>query len=144
MNLAAILHKVEAKYLKKDNPDFRSGDSVKVSLKVKEGEKERIQAFEGTVIGRGNDGTRELFRVRRIASGVGVERVFPIHSPNIVKIQVTKHGTTRKAKLYYLKGKSGKAARIAEARRPDVVAAPAAVAAPAPAVVETPKTEAAS
>ena len=115
--LQAILHQVEAKYLKTEKYDFRSGDSVKVHLKVREGEKERVQIFEGTVIGRGKDGTRETFRVRRIASGVGVERVFLFNSPNIVKIQTSRRGTTRKSRLYYLKGKSGKDARIVEARR---------------------------
>jgi large subunit ribosomal protein L19 len=122
--LQGILHQVEAKFLKNEKYDFRSGDNVKVHLKVKEGEKERIQIFEGTVIGRGKDGVRENFRVRRIASGVGVERVFLFNSPNIVKIQVTRRGTARKARLYYLKGKSGKASRIAE-RRYDAEAAKA-------------------
>lgn len=121
--LQAILHQVESKYLKNEKHDFRSGDNVKVHLKVREGEKERVQIFEGTVIGRGKEGTRENFRVRRIASGVGVERVFLFNSPNIVKIQVTRRGTTTKARLYYLKGKSGKDARITEARREEVVAA---------------------
>lgn len=125
--LQAILHQVEAKYLKNEKHDFRSGDNVKVHLKVREGEKERVQIFEGTVIGRGKEGTRENFRVRRIASGVGVERVFLFNSPNIVKIQVTRRGTTTKARLYYLKGKSGKDARITEARRVEVVAATPAV-----------------
>lgn len=118
--LQAILHQVEAKYLKNETHDFRSGDSVKVHLKVKEGEKERIQIFEGTVIARGKDGTRATFRVRRIASGVGVERVFLFNSPNIVKIQVVRRGTVNRSRLYYLKGKSGKDARITEARRDEV------------------------
>lgn len=130
MNLNGILHQVESKFLKNEKHEFRSGDSVKVHLKVKEGEKERVQIFEGTVIGRGKEGTRENFRVRRIASGVGVERVFLFNSPNIVKIQVTRKGTTRKARLYYLKGKSGKDARIAEARREEMVAATPAAKAP--------------
>jgi large subunit ribosomal protein L19 len=128
--LQAILHQVEAKYLRTDTPEFNSGDSVKVHVKVREGEKERIQIFEGTVIGRGKDGTRETFRVRRIASGVGVERLFAINSPNVVKIQVTKFGTTRKARLYYLKGKSGKDARIAERRREEPAAGAAKPATP--------------
>lgn len=140
--LQAILHQVESKYLKNETHDFRSGDNVKVHLKVKEGEKERVQIFEGTVIGRGKEGTRENFRVRRIASGVGVERVFLFNSPNIVKIQVTRRGTTSKARLYYLKGKSGKDARIAEARREEVVAATPAVKAPI-AKADAPKADAA-
>jgi large subunit ribosomal protein L19 len=140
--LQAILHQVESKYLKNETHDFRSGDNVKVHLKVKEGEKERVQIFEGTVIGRGKEGTRENFRVRRIASGVGVERVFLFNSPNIVKIQVTRRGTTSKARLYYLKGKSGKDARIAEARREEVVAATPAVKAAVP-KADAPKADAA-
>lgn len=118
--LQAILHQVESKFLKGETHDFRSGDSVKVHLKVKEGEKERVQVFEGTVIARGKEGTRESFRVRRIASGVGVERVFLFNSPNVVKIQVTRRGTTTRSRLYYLKGKSGKDARITEMRRDEV------------------------
>ena len=137
--LQAILHQVEAKFLKTDVPDFNPGDSVKVHLKVKEGEKERVQIFEGTVIGRGKDGTRETFRVRRIASGVGVERIFLAHSPNIVKIQVTRRGTTNKARLYYLKGKSGKDARITEARREDVKPAVPATATSAPEPILVPE-----
>jgi large subunit ribosomal protein L19 len=133
--LQAILHQVEAKFLKTDVPAFRPGDSVKVHLKVKEGDKERVQIFDGTVIGQGKDGTRATFRVRRIASGVGVERVFLSHSPNIVKIQVTRRGTTNKARLYYLKGKSGKDARIAEARREEPVATAAKPTAPSKAAV---------
>jgi large subunit ribosomal protein L19 len=132
--LQAILHQVEAKYLKTETHDFRAGDSVKVHLKVKEGEKERVQIFEGTVIGRGKEGTRQFFRVRRIASGVGVERAFLFHSPNIVKIQVTRRGTATRSRLYYLKGKSGKDARITEARHDEVKPAetvPAPEAAPA-------------
>jgi large subunit ribosomal protein L19 len=129
--LQAILHQVESKYLKNETHDFRAGDSVKVHLKVKEGEKERVQIFEGTVIGRGKEGTRESFRVRRIASGVGVERAFLFNSPNIVKIQVTRRGTATRSRLYYLKGKSGKDARITEARHEETkpmetTAAPAA------------------
>jgi large subunit ribosomal protein L19 len=120
--LQAILHQVESKFLKGEKYDFRSGDSVKVHLKVKEGEKERVQVFEGTVIAQGKEGTRQFFRVRRIASGVGVERAFLFNSPNIVKIQVTRRGTATRSRLYYLKGKSGKEARIAEARYEEVKA----------------------
>ena len=143
--LQAILAQVEAKYMQKHTSDFKPGDNLKLSLKVKEGEKERIQIFEGTVIGRDKDGLRETFRLRRIASGVGVERVFPMHSPSIVKIQVTKRGVASRAKLYYLKGKSGKDARIAEARREDTVVGHAAAVpvAPAEAPQAAPATEAA-
>ncbi len=118
-SLQAILTMVEARYSKAKAVDFKSGDSVKVHLKVKEGEKERIQTFEGVVIGRGKGGSRETFRVRRISYGVGVERVFPLHSPVVVKIDVTKRGVARRSRLYYLKGKSGKDARIAERRATD-------------------------
>ena len=140
--LRKAISDVETKYLRKDIPDFRSGDSVRVHTKIKEGDKERIQIFDGTVIGRGKDGTRETFRVRRIASGVGVERVFLFHSPMVTKIQVTRRGTTNKARLYYLKGKSGKDARIAEARREEPVATAAKPTAPSKAAVaEAPKAE---
>jgi large subunit ribosomal protein L19 len=117
--LQAILHQVEAKYSKRKAVDFKPGDSVKVSLKVKEGEKERVQAYEGVVISRGKEGSRESFRVRRISYGVGVERVFPFHSPTIVKIEVTKRGVAFKARLYHLRGKSAKDSRIAEMRAVD-------------------------
>lgn len=139
--LQAILHQVESKYLKNEKHDFRSGDSVKVHLKVKEGEKERVQIFEGTVIGRGKEGTRENFRLRRIASGVGVERVFLFNSPNIVKIQVTRRGTASRSRLYYLKGKSGKEGRIAEMRRDDTK--PVETVAATPAEVKAVETKAA-
>jgi large subunit ribosomal protein L19 len=114
--LQAILNQVEAKYSKGKNVNFKAGDSVKVHLKVREGEKERIQTYEGVVISRGKGGVQESFRVRRISYGVGVERMFPLHSPSIVKIDVIKRGVAARAKLYYLKGKSGKDARIAERR----------------------------
>ena len=122
--LQAILHQVEAKYSKGKAVDFKPGDSVKVSLKVKEGEKERVQAYEGVVISRGKDGSRETFRVRRISYGVGVERVFPLHSPTIVKIDVTKRGVAFKARLFHLRGKSAKDSRIAEMRATDKGRAP--------------------
>ena len=114
--LQSILNAVEAKYSKNKVVEFRAGDNVKVHLKVKEGEKERVQVFEGTVIARGNEGIKETFRVRRISYGVGVERIFPVHSPSIVKVDVTKKGDVNRAKLYYLKGKSRKDARITELR----------------------------
>lgn len=121
--LQAILNQVESKYSKGKPVDFKAGDSVKVHLKVKEGEKERIQTFEGVVIARGKDGSRETFRVRRISYGVGVERTFPIHSPTIVKIDVTKRGVAFKARLYHLRGKSAKDSRIAELRPTDATGA---------------------
>ena len=97
-------------------PDFRAGDTVIVSVKVVEGTRERMQEFEGVVIGRKNRGIGSSFRVRKIASGEGVERVFPLYSPNI-KIKVVRHGDVRRAKLYYLRERSGKSTRIAERRR---------------------------
>lgn len=132
--LQAILNQVESKYSKGKKVDFKSGDSVKVHLKVREGEKERVQIYEGVVISRSKGGIQASFRVRRISYGVGVERMFPLHSPSIVKIDVIKRGVAARAKLYYLKGKSGKDARIAERR-----AVEGAVADTAEIVAETPE-----
>lgn len=138
--LQAILHQVEAKYSRNKVVDFKAGDSVKVSLKVKEGEKERVQIYEGVVISRGKDGSRETFRVRRISYGVGVERVFPVHSPAIVKIDVTKRGVAFKARLFHIRGKSAKDSRIAEMRITDKGGSLI----PAEIVPETPEQKAAS
>lgn len=102
---------------KKDITDFKVGDTVKVSVKVVEGDKERIQPFEGVVIARHGGGTRETFMVRKVSFGVGVERIFPICSSVIDKIEVLKKGSVRRAKLYYLRGKKGKAAKIKEKER---------------------------
>lgn len=102
---------------KKDVTDFNIGDTVKVSVKVVEGDKERIQPFEGVVIARHGGGTRETFMVRKVSFGIGVERIFPICSPAIDKIEVLKKGSVRRAKLYYLRGKKGKAAKIKEKER---------------------------
>lgn len=102
---------------KKDITDFKIGDSVKVSVKVVEGDKERIQPFEGVVIARHGSGTRETLMVRKVSFGVGVERIFPIYSPSIDRIEVLKKGSVRRAKLYYLRGKKGKAAKIKEKER---------------------------
>lgn len=99
-------------------PSFRIGDTVKVSLRVLEGEKERTQVFEGVVIARRGIQNSETFTVRKISYGVGVERIFPLHSPIIQKIQVAKEGSVRRAKLYYLRGRTGKTARIAEKELP--------------------------
>lgn len=111
------LLKVEQPYLKEDVPGFRSGDTVKVHVRVVEGSKERIQVFQGVVIARRGGGTRESFTVRKISGGIGVERVFPLHSPNIDKLEVIRRGKVRRAKLYYLRGLRGKAARIEELRQ---------------------------
>ena len=110
------LLQVERSYLKGDVPEFRAGDTLKVHVRVKEGKKERIQIFQGVVIARKNGGTRETFTVRKISGGIGVERVFPLHSPVIDKIEVMRRGKVRRAKLYYLRELRGKAARIAERR----------------------------
>ena len=104
---------VEEAY-KKEIPPFRVGDTVSVNMKIKEGEKERVQTFTGIVIGRRGGGTRETFMVRKISYGVGVEKVFPIHSPLIESITVVKEGVVRRAKLYYLRDKKGKAAKVKE------------------------------
>lgn len=109
---------VEKQYHKptEEIPAFRPGDTVKVHVKVKEGNRERIQVFEGVVIGRMHGGLRENFVVRKISYGVGVERIFPLHCPSIAKIEVVRKGAVRRAKLYYLRSRSGKAARIKERR----------------------------
>ena len=110
------LQQVELPYLKTGLPDFRSGDTVRVHVRVVEGEKERIQVFQGVVIGRKGGGTRETFAVRKISGGVAVERIFPLHSPIIAKLEVVRQGRVRRAKLYYLRTLRGKAARINERR----------------------------
>lgn len=109
-----LIKAVEEAYKKKEIPDFRVGDTVRVHVKVKEGDRERIQPFEGIVIARRGGGLRETFMVRKISFGVGVERIFPIHSPVVEKIEVIKRGDVRRAKLYYLRRKKGKEAKIRE------------------------------
>ncbi len=111
------LQQVEQDYLRSGGPEFRPGDTVRVHVRVVEGSKERIQVFQGTVIGRRGGGTRETFTVRKISGGVGVERIFPLHSPIIDKIEVVRTGRVRRAKLYYLRSLRGKAARIRERER---------------------------
>ncbi|WP_425807260.1 50S ribosomal protein L19 [Desulfitobacterium sp. Sab5] len=107
---------IEEEQMKTDLPTFRPGDTVRVHVKVVEGTRERIQVFEGLVIKMKGGGLRETFTVRRVTYGVGVERTFPLHSPRIDKIEVTRHGIVRRAKLYYLRKLSGKAARIRDRR----------------------------
>ena len=111
-----IIETLENEQLRNDIPAFRPGDTVRVHVKVVEGKTERIQVFEGIVIARRNHGVRETFTVRRISSGVGVERTFPLHSPRLEKIEVARRGIVRRAKLYYLRKLTGKAARIRERR----------------------------
>ncbi len=109
-----LIEAVEAKYLKSDIPTFRPGDTLKVHVRVVEGEKERIQVFQGIVIARSGAGVRETFTIRKISNGVGVERIFPVHTPSIAKIEVLKLGKVRRAKLFYLRDLTGKAARVQE------------------------------
>ena len=110
------LEQVEKEQMRTDLPDFRAGDTVKVHVKIKEGEKERIQVFEGTVIRKRRGASRASFTVRKVSYGVGVERIFPSHSPAIDRIEIVQRGKVRRAKLYYLRGLKGKAARIREQR----------------------------
>lgn len=111
-----LINEVTKEQLRSDHPDFRPGDTVKVHVKVVEGNRERIQVFEGVVIKRQNGGISETFTVRKISYGVGVERTFPVHSPRIEKIELSRRGKVRRAKLYYLRNLRGKAARIKEIR----------------------------
>lgn len=112
-----IIKVIEAEQMKSDIPDFRPGDTVRVDVKVVEGNRERIQAFEGVVIKRRGGGLSETFTVRRVAYGVAVERCFPLHSPRVDKITVVRQGKVRRAKLYYMRNLFGKSARIKEVRR---------------------------
>ncbi len=113
MNIIDVL---EREQFKQDIPNFRPGDSLKVHVRVIEGANERIQVFEGVVLRRMGKGIGEMFTVRKITQGVGVERTFPIHSPRIAKIEVVRHGKVRRARLYYLRERSGRSARIKERR----------------------------
>ena len=125
--MANIIDMLEAKLLRTDLPKIAPGDTVKVHVKVKEGEKERIQVYQGIVIGIRGGGMRTSFTVRKISAGVGVERVFPLNSPSIDHMEVLRSGKVRRAKLYFLRDKLGKAGRLKERRRPDaVVVAPVA------------------
>jgi len=109
---------VEAKYLRKDLPDFRAGDTVRVHTKIKEGDKERIQLYEGIVIASSGGSARAMFTVRKVSYGVGVERIFPLHSPRIDKVEVVGRGAVRRSRLYYLRGLQGKAARVQQEEGP--------------------------
>jgi large subunit ribosomal protein L19 len=107
---------IERQQIKQGLPPFVAGDTVRVHMRVAEGGRERLQAFEGTVIGRRGGGTREAFTVRRISHGIGVERTFPLHSPRVEKIEILRKGRVRRAKLYYLREKIGKESRVKEKR----------------------------
>lgn len=115
----SLIQKIEQEQIRKDLPAFRPGDTVRVHVKIKEGEKERIQAFEGTVIRIRRGGINATFTVRKVSFGQGVERIFPMHSPNIDKVELTRSGRVRRAKLYYLRNLKGRAARIREAKTED-------------------------
>ncbi len=117
------IDRIEAEQLRKDVPTFRPGDTVRVHVRVVEGDKERIQVFEGTVLGRSGGAIRETFTVRKTSYGVGVERIFPVHSPRIDRIDVVMRGAVRRAKLYYLRERSGRAARVTEDTRQKVTGA---------------------
>lgn len=108
------LKTISAQSMKSELPKFSIGDTVKVAVNIREGDKERIQMFEGTVIARKGSGIAETFTVRRVSYGVGVERVFPVHSPNVTDVQVIRNGRVRRSKLYYLRDRVGKAAKVKE------------------------------
>ena len=108
------LKTIAADSLKKELPEFNIGDTVKIAVNIREGQRERIQMFEGTVIAKRGSGVAETFTVRRVAYGVGVERVFPLHSPNVKSVEVVRYGKVRRAKLYYLRDRVGKAAKVKE------------------------------
>ena len=115
--MSEIIKSIENAQLRTDRPDFSVGDTLRVFVKVVEGNRERLQAFEGTVIARRNGSCRETFTVRRVSYGIGVERTFPLHSPRVDHIEVVRKGKVRRAKLYYLRALQGKAAKIKEVRR---------------------------
>ena len=112
-----LIEKITAGQLRNDIPEFRAGDTVRVHALIVEGSRERVQIFEGVVVKRHGDGISATYTVRKISNGVGVERTFPLHSPRVEKIEVVRHGKVRRAKLYYLRERTGKSARIAERRR---------------------------
>lgn len=140
MSLNPLIQEIESAYRRKELPAFRPGDTVRVHTLIKEGDKERVQVFEGVVIGQHRGGSRASFTVRKISYGVGVERVFPLHSSRIEKVEVTMRGRVRRARLNYLRELQGKAARIRGERSTREPAAKA-KAAPAPAAAAAPKTE---
>ena len=110
--MANVIDQIEKEYMKENLSVFNIGDTVKVNVRIKEGDKERIQGFEGVVIAKKNGGSRETFTVRKISSGVGVERTFPLHSPLVASVEVVRKGNPRRAKLYYVRNLTGKAAKV--------------------------------
>ena len=117
LKMNEIIRSIEAKQIRSDLPQFNVGDTVRVWVKVVEGNRERLQAFEGTVIAKRNGGIRETFTVRRVSYGIGVERIFPINSPRVDHVDLIRRGKVRRAKLYYLRERQGKAAKIKEVKR---------------------------
>ena len=117
LKMSEIIKSIEKAQLRTDRPDFNVGDTLRVFVKVVEGNRERLQAFEGTVIARRNGSCRETFTVRRVSYGIGVERTFPLHSPRVDHIEIIRRGKVRRAKLYYLCGLQGKAAKIKDVSR---------------------------
>lgn len=115
--MPTLIEEITAEHIKDDIPEFAVGDTVRVSVKVREGDRERIQVFEGIVIKRRSSGIQETYTVRRISHGIGVERVFPLHSPLVDKIEVSRRGRVRRSKLYYLRDRVGRAARVKERAR---------------------------
>jgi large subunit ribosomal protein L19 len=116
MSSLKILEKIDSSEMRQDLPDFRAGDTLRVHVRIREGEKERVQIFEGTCIARHNAGVRSTFTVRKLSYGVGVERVFPLHSPRLATIEVKDRGRVRRSRLYYLRDRIGKAARVRNLR----------------------------
>lgn len=116
-SVTPYINELEKRQLRTDLPDFRPGDTVRVHVRIKEGDKERVQVFEGVVLKRAGGGLRETFTVRKVSYGVGVERVFPVHSPRIETVEIAQAGRVRRAKLYYLRDRQGKAARIKTANQ---------------------------
>lgn len=115
--MSDIIKEIEKEQLRENVPDFAPGDTVRVLYLVREGQKERIQVFEGVCIARKGGGVDETFTVRKISSGIGVERIFPLHAPTVTGVEIVRRGDVRRAKLYYLRGRRGKSARISEKRQ---------------------------
>ena len=115
--MSALIEFIQSESIKKELPSFKAGDTLNVYVRIKEGDKERIQQFKGVCLQRRGSGSTETFTVRKVTGGVGVERIFPIHSPNVDKIEVLRRGRVRRARLFYLRGKSGKDSRIKEMRQ---------------------------
>lgn len=113
-----LLHQLDMQHLRDDLPDFAPGDTIKVLYRVREGQKERIQVFQGVCLGRRGSGMGETFTVRKLSGGIGVERIFPVNAPTVGGVEIVRRGRVRRAKLYYLRGLRGKAARIKEKRTP--------------------------